>query len=62
MGVSAVVGVQSDRRGVVWILDMGGEELPPKLVAWDTKRDELHRVITIPRKPVSLTPSSRTSP
>lgn len=48
VGVSAVVGVQSDRRGRVWILDMGGGDLPPKLVAWDTKRDELHRIITIP--------------
>jgi sugar lactone lactonase YvrE len=48
VGISAVIGVQSDRRGVVWIMDMGGGELPPKLVAWDTKRDELHRLITIP--------------
>jgi Major royal jelly protein len=48
VGLSTVIGVQSDRRGVVWILDMGGGELPPKLVAWDTKRDELHRLITIP--------------
>jgi hypothetical protein len=48
VGLSAVIGVQSDRRGVVWIMDMGGGELPPKLVAWDTRRDELHRVITIP--------------
>jgi sugar lactone lactonase YvrE len=48
VGLTAVIGVQSDRRGVVWIMDMGGGELPPKLVAWDTRRDELHRVITIP--------------
>ena len=48
VGLSAVIGVQSDRRGVVWIMDMGGGELPPKLVAWDTRRDELHRLITIP--------------
>jgi hypothetical protein len=48
VGISAVIGVQSDRRGVVWIMDMGGDGLPPKLVAWDTKRDKLHRLITIP--------------
>jgi hypothetical protein len=48
VGLSAVIGVQSDRNGVVWIMDMGGGELPPKMVAWDTKRDELHRIITIP--------------
>jgi hypothetical protein len=56
-----VIGVQSDRKGLVWILDMGGEDLsaiPPKLVAWDTRRDELHRVIHIPRTPGSTTLSA----
>ncbi len=48
VGLSAVIGVQSDRKGVVWIMDMGDGELPPKLVAWDTRREELHRIITIP--------------
>jgi hypothetical protein len=48
VGLSAVIGVQSDRRSVVWIMDMGGGELPPKLVGWDTRRDELHLIITIP--------------
>jgi hypothetical protein len=33
VGLSAVIGVQSDRRGVVWIMDMGDGGLPPKLVA-----------------------------
>jgi hypothetical protein len=56
VGLSAVIGVQSDRRGVVWILDMGGGGLPPKLVAWDTRRDELHRVLTIP--PHATVPNS----
>ncbi len=56
IGLSAVIGVQSDRRGVVWILDMGGGGLPPKLVAWDTRRDELYRVLTIP--PHATVPNS----
>jgi hypothetical protein len=56
VGLSAVIGVQSDRRGVVWILDMGDEGLPPKLVAWDTHRDELHRIVTIP--PHATVPNS----
>src|SRR4028118_745432 len=48
VGLSAVIGVQSDRRGVVWIMDMGGGELPPKLGAWDTRREALHRAPTTP--------------
>ena len=43
-----MIGVKSDRKGVVWMMDMGDGELPPKLVAWDTRRDELYRIITIP--------------
>jgi hypothetical protein len=37
-------------------MDMGGGELPPKLVAWDTRRDELRRLITIP--PHATVPNS----
>jgi hypothetical protein len=62
VGLSAVIGVQSDCNGVVWIMDMGGGELPPKMVAWDTKRGELHRIITIPRTPGGPDLCSRTSP
>ncbi len=60
VGLNDVIRVQSDRGGIVWILDMGGEDLsvsPPKLVAWDTRHDELHRVIHIPphaRRPNSF--------
>ena len=63
VGLSAVIGVQSDRRSVVWIMDMGGGELPPKLVGWDTRRDELHLIITTPpRTPGDPAPSNRISP
>lgn len=57
VGLFGVIGVQSDRQGVVWILDIGGGENPsPKLVAWDTRRDELHRIIHIP--PHATVPNS----
>lgn len=45
----AVLGLQSDANGVVWMLDNGlrGHTLP-KLVAWDTRKDRLARVIYLP--------------
>lgn len=46
IGLHAVLGLRSDRRGVVWLLDNGGEV--PKVVAWDTATNELERVIHIP--------------
>ncbi|MGI9413672.1 MAG: L-dopachrome tautomerase-related protein [Hyphomicrobiales bacterium] len=45
----AVLGIQSDTRGVVWMLDNGGRRgTSPKLVGWDTTSNKLARVIEIP--------------
>ena len=46
IGLHSVLGLRADRRGVVWMLDNGGEV--PRVVAWDTVADRLHRVIPIP--------------
>lgn len=55
--LDSVLGIASDPRGVVWMLDNGRRmDSPPKLVAWDTKRDEFHRVLPINAK--SLSPRS----
>lgn len=44
----SVLGVQSDARGVVWMLDSGlrgGTE--PKLVGWNTRENRLERIIPL---------------
>ena len=44
----AVLGVQSDTRGVVWMLDNGGRRgTSPKLVGWDTAANKLAKLIEI---------------
>lgn len=46
--LDSVIGVACDPRGIVWMLDNGRRSgTDAKLVAWDTKRDELHRVLVI---------------
>ncbi|MDF1823839.1 MAG: L-dopachrome tautomerase-related protein [Verrucomicrobiales bacterium] len=46
--LDSVLGVACDSRGIVWMLDNGRRsDTPPKLVAWDTKRNQLHQVIVI---------------
>lgn len=47
--LDTVLGIQADAQGRVWMLDnaMLGKTTP-KLVAWDTKADELARVIYLP--------------
>jgi len=55
--LDSVLGLACDPRGIVWMLDNGRRlDSPPKLVAWDTKRDEFHRVLPINAK--SLSPRS----
>lgn len=45
----SVLGIQSDSRGIVWMLDNGMRDTAsPRLVAWDTRREELHTVIPLP--------------
>ena len=46
VGLNAVLGLRSDPRGVVWMLDNGGDV--PNVVAWNTEDDRLERVIHIP--------------
>ena len=46
--LDSVLGVECDKDGIVWMLDNGRRnEKPPKLVAWNTKRKKLHRVVPI---------------
>lgn len=56
VGIAATIGVKSDSNGVVWILDMGGENTPARFIAWDSQANALHKIIDIPRD--VLTPIS----
>ncbi len=50
-----VLGIQCDKRGVVWVLDSGTEDGSiPKLVGWDTVRDRLYKVIHLTQPAVVL--------
>ena len=45
----AILGVQSDSKGIVWMLDNGMRAgATPKLVAWDSRADKLHKLIPLP--------------
>ncbi len=47
--LDSVLGLQCDESGVVWLLDNGlrGKSVP-KLVAWDSRKDRLERLIHMP--------------
>ena len=47
--LDSVLGIRSDDRAIVWMLDNGmRSHTVPKLVAWDTRQDKLVRVIELP--------------
>jgi len=47
--LDSVLGIRTDASGMVWMLDNGMRSgVTPKLVAWDTQADRLHRVIYLP--------------
>lgn len=55
--LDSVLGIACDSRGIVWMLDNGRRSgTAAKLVAWDTKRDELHKVVVIDA--LALNPNS----
>lgn len=50
IGFHTVLGLRSDKNGVVWMLDRSpGEGQPGKIVAWDTINEELEQVIYLPK-------------
>ena len=54
VSLDTVLGIQADANGYLWILDNGDQSKSlPKLVAWDTRQNELARVIYLP-PPITL--------
>ena len=57
VGLNTVLGLRSDPEGIVWMLDRSaGEKQPGKVVGWDTKSDELDRVIYLPQPVIANSP------
>jgi hypothetical protein len=49
MRLDSVLAVRGDAKGIVWMLDQGiRSNSTPKLVGWDSKKNELHRIIYLP--------------
>lgn len=45
IGLDGVLGIQATGNGIVWMLDNGRGS--SRLVAWDTNKDELHKIIDV---------------
>ncbi|HEY9768439.1 MAG TPA: L-dopachrome tautomerase-related protein [Coleofasciculaceae cyanobacterium] len=50
VGLNTVLGLRSDREGVVWMLDnSSGEGQSGKIVGWDTENEQLYQIIYLPQ-------------
>ena len=47
---AAVIGIQVEKDGTVWMLDMGSENTSPKLLGWDTQNNRLKAVHYLPNE------------
>jgi sugar lactone lactonase YvrE len=56
VGIQAIIGLRCGADGVLWMLDVGGNGVAPKLVAWDTTTEQLKQVIHLPEP--ATTPTS----
>ena len=47
--LDSVLGIQSDKKGIVWMLDNGlRSATTPKIVGWNTKKNQLHQTHWLP--------------
>lgn len=53
VGIAGTIGIIADTKGVVWLLDMGSDAVPARILAWDTLKERLHREIVIPKEVVT---------
>ncbi|MEM6820467.1 MAG: L-dopachrome tautomerase-related protein [Verrucomicrobiota bacterium] len=47
---AAVIGIQATQDGTLWWLDMGSDQISPKLVGWDTQQNKLKAIHVIPKE------------
>jgi sugar lactone lactonase YvrE len=45
VGLTSALGIQCDQKGIIWMLDSGRDFA--RVVAWDSKKDALHKIIDI---------------
>ncbi|MBW2651842.1 MAG: hypothetical protein JRC57_01970 [Deltaproteobacteria bacterium] len=45
IGLTSVLGIQSDQQGIIWMLDNGRGF--SRLVAWDSRRNVLHKIVEV---------------
>lgn len=55
--LDSVLGLRGDEHGVVWMLDIGSRtHITPKIVAWNTRTDQLERIFYL--RPPATVPTS----
>jgi hypothetical protein len=48
VGIASIIGIRADPRGILWMVDAGDESNVPKVIGWDLRTEQLHRVFHLP--------------
>jgi sugar lactone lactonase YvrE len=51
IGLHGVLGINVDSNGILWLLDTSSSDRSGRLIGWDTKSEQLHRIVYL-AKPV----------
>ena len=52
-GLNGVLGLNVDTNGVLWLLDTSSADRAGRLIGWDTKSEQLHRIIYLAKPVIS---------
>jgi len=55
-GLNRVLGLRADRQGILWMLDGQTDQSAGRIIAWNTKTEQLHKVYYL-GKPIARTTS-----
>jgi hypothetical protein len=48
VGIARIIGIKVDPRGILWMVDAGDESTVPKVIGWDLRTEQPHRIFHLP--------------
>jgi hypothetical protein len=48
VGIARIIGIKADPRGILWMVDAGDDSTVPKVIGWDLRTEQVHRVFHLP--------------
>lgn len=53
IGLHGVLGINADPKGILWMLDTSSPDHSGRLIGWDTRSEQLHRIVYLAKPVIS---------